>query len=432
MQVSVEKTSELNRRMTVSLPEEMVQEKMENRFKSLAKTVKVHGFRPGKVPVRVVKQMYSQQVKGEIMGDLIQSSYVEALQSQQLNPAGMPQIDMIKESDGFEYIAEFEIYPEVSLERISDLEIKKPVATVQQQDQDTIISKLREQKLSWHSTDDAAETGDKITCHLQGSCEGEVFTGDQAIEDYEVIIGSEQMIPGFEDELIGLKAGDKKTFDITFPEEYGNKKIAGKPTTFDIEVIKVEHSQLPDIDEDFIKGYGVEDGTMESFLADVRNNLEKQLDLALKNALKQSILDGLYEKIVLPLPKALIDQEIDSMQKAYQANAQRQGSMLQDSDLLVKDFEEEAKKRIALSLIMGKIIQENDLTVDDAMVRAKIEELAESYDDPEEIINWHYADQERLNQIKQLELENIAVNWVVSQAQVSEQPVTFDEIINQQ
>jgi len=431
MQVSVEKTSELSRKMTVSLPEEMLQEKMDARFKSLAREVKVDGFRPGKVPVRVVKKMYGDRVKGEITGDLIQTTYFQALQEQELNPAGQPHIHPNEEAKGFEYIAEFEVYPEISLDVLPGIEIKRPVATVEQADQDVMVAKLREQKKSWKTVERASEKGDRVTIHFSGVCEGENFT-DGKVEDYPVEIGSEKMIPGFEDELIGLEAVANKTFEVVFPEGYGNEKLAGKPTEFEVELTKVEASELPEIDEEFIKAYGIEDGTMESFNSDVKSNMERELAQGLKGKLKNAVMDALYEKVEVTLPNALIDEEIKNVMKPYQANAKKQGMNIEDLDLPKDMFEGQAKRRVALGLILGEIMRHNEIKVDDARIRSTIEEMANSYERPEDVIDWYFGDESRLNEVKQMVLEDQAVEWIVDQAQVSDETVSFEDLMEKQ
>jgi trigger factor len=431
MQVSVEKTSELSRKMTVSLPEEMIQEKMEARFKSLAREVKVDGFRPGKVPVRVVKKMYDQRVRGEITGDLIQSSYFDALKEQGLNPAGQPHIHPTEDVAGFEYTAEFEVYPEISLDKVPSLEIKKPVAAVQQSDIDSMIIKLRDQKKKWQDAERTSEKGDQVIVHFSGICEGEDFT-DGKVENYSVEIGSGKMIPGFEDELIGLQAGANKTFSIDFPDEYGSEKLAGKTAEFEIELIKVEEAVLPEIDTDFIKTYGVEDGTIESFNADIQSNMERELAQGLKGKLKDAVMDELYKKIEVTVPNALIDQEVESMMKPYQENAKKQNMNVKDLDLPRDLFEGQAKRRVALGLILGEVIQKNKMEVDDAKVRTTLEGMAMNYDTPSDVIEWYYSDEKRLNEIKQMVLEEQTIEWIVSLAKVTDETVNFEDVMEKQ
>ncbi len=431
MQVSVEKTSELSRKMTVSLSEEMLKEKMDARYKSLAREVKIDGFRPGKVPVAVVKKMYEDRVKGEVTGDLVQSSYYEALQEQKLVPAGQPHIHPVDDVEGFQYIAEFEVYPEIALDGVSALEIKRPVAEVEQSDIDGMIAKLREQKKNWEAVERGSEQDDRVTVSFSGVCDGENFT-DGKVEDYPVEIGAGKMIPGFEDALLGLEAGANKTFEVTFPEEYGNDKLAGKAAEFEVEVAKVEVATLPELDEEFIKAYGVEDGTLDSFHADVRSNMERELALGLKEKLKASVMDELYEKVQISIPSTLIDEEVKNLIKPYEANAKKQGMDIKDLDLPADMLEGQARRRVALGLILGEIIQKNEIKVDDNAVKVKIEDLASSYERPEDVLEWYYADENRLNEVKQMVLEEQTVSWIVDQANVSDEAVKFEDVMDSQ
>ncbi|WP_031435675.1 trigger factor [Methylomarinum vadi] len=431
MQVSVEKTSELSRKMTVSVPEEVVQEKMEARFKSLAREVRLDGFRPGKVPLSVVKKQFAERVRGEVAGDLIQNTYFEALKQEDLVPAGHPHIQPSGNSEGLEYIAEFEVYPEISLDGVDQLEITRADATIEESDLDNMIRRLQEQKKGWSEVERASQENDRVTIHFAGECEGENFT-DGKVEDYQVVIGDKQMIPGFEEELVGLQAGDSKTFDVTFPEQYGNEKLAGKAAKFDIEMVKVEEPMLPEVDADFIKSYGIEDGELDAFRADVKNNMERELEQALKGKLKNAVMDALYENIAVTIPKALVDQEIQQLMKPYQEQAKRQNMNLDDLSLSNDMFEAQAKRRVALGLILGEIIQKNDLKIDNDKVRETVEHMAASYEKPEDVINWYYGDDSRLNDVRQMVLEDQAVEWVVGKAKVTDETVKFDDVMSKE
>lgn len=431
MQVSVEKTSELSRKMTVSIPDAVVQEKMETRFKKLAREVKVDGFRPGKVPASMVKKLYGERVRSEVTGDLIQSTYFEALQQQDLNPAGHPHIHPTEKADGFEYVAEFEVYPEIVLDGISELAIERPSATVADADVDKMIEKLRQQKKTWNAVERDSQETDRVTINFSGVADGENFT-EGKVENYQVEIGGKQMIPGFEDELKGLIAGASKTFSVTFPEQYNSEKLAGKVAEFDIEVLKVEEAVLPEVDVEFIKAYGVEDGDSDSFRSDVRANMERELVQGLKNKLKNAVMDALYENIVIAMPNALIDQEIQALMKPYAERAKNMRLKLEDLNLPTDAFEGQAKRRVALGLILGEIIQKNDLKIDADKVRAVIEDMARSYERPEDVVNWYYADKARLNDVQQMVLEDQAVAWIVSQAKITDVAVGFDDVMEKQ
>ncbi|MDD5269247.1 MAG: trigger factor [Methylococcales bacterium] len=431
MQVSVEKTSELIRKMTVSVPEDVVQEKMAERLKSLARSVKIDGFRPGKVPQHVVKKMFGDRVRGEIATDLIKETYHDALQNQALKPAGHPHIEPLDEAEGFKYTAVFEVFPEISLEGIDQLEVLRPVSEVKDSDVDEMLEKLRVQKKSLKIVDRPAQENDSVTISFSGTSEGENFT-DGRVEDFQVICGSKRMIPGFEDNLIGLEAGANKKFTLNFPEDYANPKLAGKAAEFEVDVIKVEVPFLPEIDADFIKAYGIEDGLIESFRDDVRNNMERGLEQALRDKLKDSIMEALYEKFPLTVPNSLVDMEVESLMKPYLEAAEKQKMKLEDLNLPRDVFEEQAKRRVALGLILSEITQKNAIKLDSNKVRSTIEDLAKNYERPEEVVGWYYLDESRLRDVQQMVLEDQTIEWLVTQAKVSDKTVNFSDIMDKQ
>jgi trigger factor len=431
MQVSVEKTSELSRKMTVSIPDAIVQKKMESRLKSLARDVKVDGFRPGKVPAQVVKKLYWERIKGEVTGDLIETSYFEALKQENLNPAGQPYIEPANDKDGIEFVAEFEVYPEVSLDGISQLHIIQPSASVEESDIENMIEKLRLQKKTWQVVDRPSTQGDKITINFSGTAEGENFTNGK-VENSPIEIGSQQMIPGFEDELKDLSVGTAKTFTSTFPEQYHNPNLASKAAEFEIEVVSIEAPVLPEVDAEFIQAYGVESGDIEEFRTDIKANMERELQQGLKTKLKNSIFDNLFTNISVPLPKVMIDQEIQQLLQPYVEQAKKRKIKVEELNLSAELFETQAKRRVALGLIFAEIIKSNELKIDAEKVRSVITDMAKSYEQPEEVINWYYADPSRLNDVQQLVLEDQAVDWIVSQAQVSEQSFSFSEVMEKQ
>ena len=431
MQVSVEKTSELSRKMTVSVPEAVVQEKMAVRLKSLARDVKIDGFRPGKVPQQVVKKMFGDRVRGEIASDLINETYFDAIEGQDLKPVGHPHIQPLDEVDGFKYTAVFEVYPEISLEGVAQLEVLRPVATVNDSDVDQMIEKLRAQQQTWHIVDRPALKHDNITISFSGTSEGENFT-DGRVEDFQVVCGSKKMIPGFEENLLGLEVGAHKTFTLNFPEEYGYEQLAGKTAEFDVDVIKVEELLLAEIDEVFVKAYGIEDGSVESFRADVKNNMERELELVLRGKLKGSVMDALFERIPLTIPNSLVDSEIENLKKPYIETAKRQKKNLDELQLPRDMFEVRAKRRVALGLILGEIIQKNAIKLDGDKVRSTIEDMAKSYERPQDVVNWYYTDESRLNEVQQMVLEDQAIEWLVAQAKVSDEQVNFSDVMDRQ
>lgn len=431
MQVSVEKTSELSRTMTVCIPEAVVQKKMADRLKSLAREIKIDGFRPGKVPQEVVKKMYGERVRGEIAGDLIKDTYYDALEGQDLKPAGHPHIQPLDEIDGFKYTAVFEVYPEISLKGIDELEIVRPLSSVSDTDVDGMIEKLRVQKQTWRVVDRPAQNSDNVTISFSGTSEGENFT-DGKLEDFKVICGQKKMISGFEDNLLGLTAGAHKTFILNFPEDYGNEKLAGKAAEFEVDVVEVEEPVLAEIDEAFIKAYGIEDGLIESFRADVKNNMQRELDQALRSKFKSSVMDALYGKVKLTVPNTLVDVEIESLMKPYIETAKRQKMKLEDLKLPRDSFEDQAKRRVALGLILGEVIQKESIKLDNDKVRSTIEDMAKSYERPEDVVAWYYSDESRLNEVQQMVLEDQVVEWLVAQAKVSDETVNFNDVMDKQ
>jgi trigger factor len=431
MQVSVEKTSELSRTMTVCIPEAVVQKKMADRLKSLAREIKIDGFRPGKVPQEVVKKMYGERVRGEIAGDLIKDTYYDALEGQDLKPAGHPHIQPLDEIDGFKYTAVFEVYPEISLKGIDELEIVRPLSSVSDTDVDGMIEKLRVQKQTWRVVDRPAQNSDNVTISFSGTSEGENFT-DGKLEDFKVICGQKKMISGFEDNLLGLTAGAHKTFILNFPEDYGNEKLAGKAAEFEVDVVEVEEPVLAEIDEAFIKAYGIEDGLIESFRADVKNNMQRELDQALRSKLKSSVMDALYGKVKLTVPNTLVDVEIESLMKPYIETAKRQKMKLEDLKLPRDSFEDQAKRRVALGLILGEVIQKESIKLNNDKVRSTIEDMAKSYERPEDVVAWYYSDESRLNEVQQMVLEDQVVEWLVGQAKVSDETVNFNDVMDKQ
>jgi len=428
MQVSVEKTSELSRKMTITVPEDVVQEKVDKRLKSVAREVKIDGFRPGKVPQKVVKKMYGARVREEITSDLIQEHYFLALQENDMRPAGMPQIEPVKTDEGFCFTAVFEEYPELTLDGVDNIAINKSVSSVAASDVDTMIEKLIEQRKTWQATEQEAEEGNRLTIKLSGVSEGENFT-DGTIENFEVEIGAQRMIPGFEDELKGLVVGGAKKFEVTFPDDYTNKDLAGKLAEFDIEVLQVEASVLPEVDVEFIQAYGIESGEVDEFRADVESNMQRELAQGLKANLKNKVMEALIENVSVTLPAAMIEQEIESLMKPYYENAKKQNMDVNELKLPKENFEEQAQKRVALGLILAEIIQKNEIKAEDDKVRAVIDGMAQSYEQPEDVVKWYYDDEKQLAEVKQMVLEDAAVDWVLAKASVTDEAVSFGDVM---
>jgi trigger factor len=438
MQVSVEKTSELGMKMTVSVPAAVVQQKMAARLQSLAGKVKVDGFRPGKVPQQVIKKMYGTQIRTEVTEELLKSTYPEALKQQNITPLDYPLIDFLEDAEGLTYTAAFEVSPIVSLDALDQMEVQRPVATVQESDVDAMIEKLRIMRKTWQHVDRAALEGDRVSISFSATLDdGSFSTGridkDDNGNDFSVVIGAKQMIAGFEDNLTGLVTGDNKTFALSFPADYANTELAGKPAQFEVDVIKVETaSALPEIDDEFVKAYGLEGSTVESFRDDVKTTMERELEQALKNQFKEAVLSSLYKTVHVPLPKALIDQEINNLAKPYLDNAKKQKISVEDLNLPREVFEETAKTRVALSLILREIIEKQNIQLDEAKVRTVVENMAQSFERPEEVVEYYYADAKRMSDIHQIVLEEQTVEWLAAHAKISDQSLAFSDVMDKQ
>ena len=429
MQVSVEATSELSRKMTVTVSEEKISQQVNSKLQSLSGNVKIDGFRPGKVPQAVIKKRYGQQVREEVVSDLIQSSFYDAVRDEKLNPAGAPQIkaNKIAEGEGLEYEATFEIIPEFVLMPLETLEVKQFTSKVDESDIDRMVDRLRDQKKTWETVDRKSKSEDRIVISFEGVHEGENFTNGKT-EDFPVVIGSGQMIPGFEDKLIGLSAGDKTEFDIEFPKEYPSEKLAGNTAHFTIEVARVEEPRLPVLDADFVKSFGVSSGDVAELRGDILNNMEREMTRALKNRTKSSVMDQLFDRNTLQLPEVLIQDELEDLLKPYRESARKHKQNL-DEVALKEQLSPLARRRVALALILGKVIDAHGVKVDPARVRQSVEEMAASYEDPEEVARWYYADQTRLREIENMVLEDQIVDLVIGKAKTTQEAIDFQALM---
>jgi trigger factor len=429
MQVSVETTSELSRKLTVQVPEEQIQEKIANRLKSLAHQVRIDGFRPGKVPQSVVKKRFGQQVREEVLSDLIQTTFADAVRDEALKPAGAPEIKAHKadEGEGLEYEANFEVMPEFVPMPLETLEVKRFVSEVSDEDVATMIQRLQEQRKTWRDVERPAAEGDRVVISFEGWLGEESFTNGQ-VEQFPVVIGSKQMIPGFEDKLVGAQAGTKLEFELEFPEDYPGEKLAGKTGRFAVEVDKVEEAVLPEVDAEFAKSYGIEDGDLTAFRDDIRSNMEREMRRALQTRTKTSVMDQLFARNAIQLPKVLVQDEVNDLAQPYQESARKRKQPL-DEAKLKEQLEPVARRRVALALILGKLIDAYKLTVDPARVRATVEELSLSYEDSEEVVRWYYADKARLREIENVVMEDQIVDFILEKAQTTEERIGFHELM---
>lgn len=432
MQVSVETTQGLERRLTITVPAEKVDTAVKARLQQLAKTQRINGFRPGKVPVAVIKKRYGQAVRQEIAGEVMQRNFYEAIIKEKITPAGMPSFEMKKDVDGedLQFVASFEVYPEVELKDLDKVAVDKPVVEITDKDLDNMMETLRKQHATWKEVKRKAKKDDRVTIDFVGTIDGEEFEGGKA-ENFTLEMGKGRMIPGFEEPIVGKKTGEDVVVDVTFPEDYHAEKLKGKAAQFAVKVNKVEELVLPDVDEAFVKLFGIEDGSVDALRAEVKKNMQRELDQALKNQVKEQVIKGLLEHNPVELPKALVEQEIDVLRKQalQRFGASQKGQMPQ---LPAELFEENARRRVSVGLLLGEVIKKNELKPDQAKVDALIETTASAYEDPAEVIAYYKGNKELMNQMHNVALEDQAVEWLLTQAKVTEVKKAFDEIMNRQ
>ena len=381
MQVSLETTNGLERKMTVEVPVENVSTAIEEKLKNLCRQVKISGFRPGKVPMRVVRQRYGKQVSQEVISDTMQSSYQQAIMQEKLRPAGAPSIEPLNlETDkDLKYVATFEVYPEISLADESNYEIEVAEVEVTESDIDDIVEKLLKQKMSWSEVDRKAKTDDQVTLNFVGKIGDEAFEGGTA-ENFVTVIGSSNLLPEFEKQLEGVMKDDKKSFQVTFPKDYMQKDLAEKEATFDIEVLKVEEGELPDLNEDLIKEFGIEEGTEESFRKQLRENMTHELEQRKNAFTKNSVMEALFASNEVEIPNSLVQQEIQGLRQQMMSNMQMTDDTKSPEEMLPDElFSEEAKKRISLGLLVSEIIQKNEIKLDQDKVAEHLHTISSGY-----------------------------------------------------
>jgi len=433
MQVSVEELSTLERRVRVEIPEDRIASQVEDRLKNLSRTTKIDGFRPGKVPLKLVQKRYGDQVRAEVVGETLRSSFYEALTEKQLNPAGQPKIEPeeTEAGQGLTYTATFEVYPEVTPVPVDQLHIERPVCEVGDADVDQMIETLRKQQQELEPVERAAGDGDTVQVDFVGRIDGEVFEGGEG-QDMQVEIGANRLLPGFEEGLKGAVAGDNRTIDVTFPDDYGNTELAGKPATFDVTVKQVLEPRLPELDTAFFEKFGVTNGNIDDFKAEVKRNMQREAEQTLRNQTKEAVMDAIYNANSVEIPETMVDQEKERLAEQYKNNLRQYGLGDEQLDSLVdkEAYADEARKRAALQLLVRELIQANDFKAETSEIRALIEKNASGYENPEEIVNWYFADKSRLSEVEALVLEDKLIDWILEQATVTEKPLSFDALMN--
>ena len=420
MQVSIQRPTEgLEHVITVSVGSEGMTSAVEQRLKEIQKTVRMDGFRPGKVPMNMVRARHLQQVRAEALENLLYDSFFKAADQEQVRVAGILGFEEVSANEGedIRFVTRFETYPSIAMPDFTAVSVEKVTADIKDSDVDDMIQRLREMRKTYVVVDKAAANGDMVNLDFSGSIDGVKFDGGSA-ENVPLVLGSGRMIPGFEDGILGMKAGEQKVIDVTFPEGYQAAHLAGKTAQFDIKVNSVQETQLPEVDEEFIKTFGVDAGTVEAFREDVKKNLSRQVNLSLIKQNKDNVMHALLAAVSFDTPKTLVERELRAMMDAMTKRMREQN--MPASDLNPDNYREEATKRVSLGLLLGEVVRANELKADEATVREILAIEADSYDNPEQFIEWYLADQNRRSEVEAIAIENAVVDLVMSKAKVTE------------
>jgi trigger factor len=443
MATAVETLDKLERRMTITLPLADVQAEVEKQLKIRARTVKAPGFRPGKVPMKMVAAQYGYQVENDVLNEKVGRAFSEAAAENNLRVAGMPKIEPKTGDDAVEgavvFDATFEIYPEVKIGDLAAAEVERTVAEVSDAEIDKTIEILRKQRVHYHvkgeqgahgdgGADQSAQNGDRVTIDFVGTIDGVEFQGGKA-EDYAFVLGEGRMLPEFEAATIGLKPGESKTFDLAFPEDYHGKDVAGKTAQFTITLKKLEWAHMPEVDTEFAKSLGIEDGDMQKMREDIRQNLEREVKSRVKAKTKDSVMDALIRISELDVPKALVDQDVERLVEMTRQDMSQRGMNMKDMPLPPELFTTQAERRVRLGLILAELVKTNNLQATPEQVKAQVEEFAQSYEDPKQVIKYYFGDRRRLAEVEALVLEENVVNYVLERSKVTDKPVAFDELM---
>ncbi len=429
MQVSVETTQGLERRVTVTVPADAIDSEVKRLLKEEYRHRRVNGFRKGKIPPNVLQKLFGREARSRAASSVMQSKYFEAVMQEKLNPAGAPAIEPKVNEPGkdLEFTATFEVYPEVEVQNLDKVKVEKPAVEVTEKDVDNMLETLQKQHADWKEVKRKSKKGDRVTMDFVGSIDGEEFEGGKA-EDFALELGEGRMIPGFEDQIKGIKAGEEKTIDVTFPEDYHAENLKGKEAQFVVTAKKVEARDLPELNDEFVALFGVKEGGVDALKEEVRKNMERELKNAVKAKVKEQVLKGIVENNDVELPKSMIDQEIDQLRK--QAAQRFGGNAEQMPDLPAELFEEQAKERVKVGLLLGEVIRGHELKADDKKVDEIIATAASAYEDPQEVVEYYKSNNDMMQQVRNLALEEQAIEFVLEKASVKDKKASFDDIMN--
>ena len=433
MQVTVDSPSALGRRLRVRIPEERVVAEVDKRIGDLARSISLPGFRPGRAPLKIVRRRFGGRIRNEVVGEIVRSSLGDALAQEQLRPAGPPAIDPLESArgQGVDYTATFDVYPTVTLRPFDQIEICKPRAHVKESDVERMIDTLRHQRRRWETADREAETGDRVIVDYQGSVDGEPLEHGRG-EAVRLEIGSGNMIPGFEEGLVGIRAGEERSLTLTFPPEYADRELAGKAAEFKVKAQQVEEAVLPDLDDAFATGFGVREGGMEAFRDEVRGNMQRELDDGLRILTKQRVLEALLGGEDIDLPAGLVDEEVRRAMERRHVELEHSGVAAEQAPPDPSRFAEAAKRRVTLGLLMAEIAEVHHVQLDSERVRERIEAISSTYEeeDADKVTAWYYSNPERLSHLESMVLEDQIVEKILGEANVSEEVLSFDQVLN--
>jgi trigger factor len=436
LQTTIETLGQLERRLNVAVPRAQIESEVEKRLARLAKTVKLPGFRPGKVPLKMVVQQYGPSVRSDVISDAVQTSFNEAVREQNLKVAGYPRIEP-RQGDrtgndaadaAFEFSAVFEVYPEIKLGNLASIAIERPQVEVTQADVDRTLDVLRKQRAVFEPVTRGAQTGDRALVDFTGTIDGAEFPGGQA-KDFAITLGESRMLPEFEAALQGAAAGDTRAFPLTFPADYHGKEVAGKNAQFALTVKQVTAPVIPPLDSAFATAFGIKSGNVDDLRAEVEANLKLELKRKLEATLKEQALKGLRQTSELTLPKSLVEQEALQLARRMAANLQQQGMKPEDIKLSPEMFRPQAEERVALGLILAEIVRDKHLEAKPEQVRAMVQDVAQTYEQPDAVVRWHFEKPERLSEFEALAVERNVVEWVIGQARVTDAPTTFEALM---